>query len=72
MISIILCYIFFAFILITYGAKVCPFLEGLGYLQASIHTYVPVLLVPPIRILLFKKNISRIDGSDWVYERMFG
>jgi adenylate cyclase len=55
-----LCYLFFGFILIVYGAHVCPFLEGLGYVQASINTLVPILIVFPFRIYWLKTNIHRL------------
>ncbi len=55
-----LCYLFFGFILIAYGAQVCPFLEGLGYVQASITTLVPMLIVFPFRIYWLKTNIHRL------------
>jgi len=35
-------------------------LEGLGYLQASIYTFIPVLLLLPFRIYWFRKNLHRL------------
>ena len=64
MISIILCYIFFGFVLLIYGSQVCPFLECFGYLQASQNTFLPIILVLPIRIYWFKKNLQPIIGPD--------
>jgi len=60
MIQHVLCYLFFGFILIVYGAQICPFLEGLGYLQASITTLLPMLIVFPFRIYWLKTNIHRL------------
>ncbi|MBW1887162.1 MAG: adenylate/guanylate cyclase domain-containing protein [Deltaproteobacteria bacterium] len=64
MISLILCYIVFGSILIIYGTQVCPFLEGLGYLQATKNTFIPILLILPLRIYLFKRNTRNMRHSD--------
>lgn len=55
-----LCYLFFCFILVVYGAQICPFLEGLGYPQATITTLVPILIVFPFRMYWLKTNIHRL------------
>jgi adenylate cyclase len=60
MIAIILCHIIFGFVLIIYGAQVCPFLECLGYFQASINIFMPILLLLPLRTYLFKKHFRKI------------
>lgn len=64
MISISLLYVFFGFILLLYGAQVCPFLECFGHLQASINTFIPIILALPVRIYWFKKNNQKMDGPD--------
>lgn len=60
MIAIVLCYTIFGFVLIFYGAQVCPFLECLGYFQASISIFMPIVLLLPLRAYLFKKHIRKI------------
>lgn len=60
MIAIILCYIIFGFVLVIYGAQVCPFLECFGYFQASINIFVPILLLLPLRAYLFKEHTRKI------------
>ena len=60
MIAIILCNIIFGLVLVIYGAQVCPFLECLGYFQASINIFIPILLLLPLRAYLFKKHVREI------------
>ena len=60
MIAIILCYIIFGFVLVIYGAQVCPFLECFGYFQASTNIFVPILLLLPLRAYLFKEHTRKI------------
>ena len=60
MISIVFFYISFGFVLVIYGAHVCPFLECLGYLQALKNTFIPVLLLLPVRIHLFNRHVRKI------------
>jgi class 3 adenylate cyclase len=56
----VLCYLFFGAILVVYGAHVCPFLEGLGYVQAAVSTLVPMAVVFPFRIYWLKTSIHRL------------
>jgi adenylate cyclase len=37
-------------------------LDGLGYLKASFSTYIPVLLVLPLRIYVFKRGLRRFHA----------
>ena len=60
MIAIILCHIIFGFVLVIYGAQVCPFLECLGHFQASINIFIPILLLLPLRAYLFKQHVRKI------------
>lgn len=38
-------------------------MEGLGYQQAAINTYLPILLALPLRVLAFRKHIGRIPQT---------
>ena len=60
MIAIIFCHIIFGFVLVIYGAQVCPFLECLGHFQASINIFIPILLLLPLRAYLFKQHVRKI------------
>jgi adenylate cyclase len=60
MTRIILYYLIFGVILIIYGAQAEPFIEGLGSLQVSLNTFIPIFLILPTRVQVFKKNIRRI------------
>ena len=64
MISVILFYVFFGFVLLVYGSQVCPFLECFGYVQASKNIFIPILLALPLRIYWFKKNTQNIGRQD--------
>ncbi|MFC1821184.1 adenylate/guanylate cyclase domain-containing protein [Thermodesulfobacteriota bacterium] len=35
-------------------------MEGLGYLQASMNTYLPIMIILPLRVMVFKKGRDRI------------
>jgi len=60
MFKIIVCYILFGFILVIYGAQVCPFLEDIGYVQAFLHTFIPIVLALPLRISWYRRNMRRL------------
>jgi adenylate cyclase len=61
MIAIIVYNIIFGLVLVIYEARICPFLECSGYFQASIFTFVPILLLLPLRIYLFKGHRRKIN-----------
>jgi len=60
MTAIILCHIIFGFILVIYGAEVCPYLDCLGYFRTSINIFTPIFLLLPLRAYLFKKHTRKI------------
>ena len=60
MLQIFPCHLVFGLILIVYGVQVCPFLENLGYGQAFLNTYVPILLVFPARRAAFMRARARM------------
>ncbi|MFO7987015.1 MAG: adenylate/guanylate cyclase domain-containing protein [Desulfatiglandaceae bacterium] len=60
MAKFILCYVFFGIILVVYGVQVCPFLECLGFFQAFVHTFIPILLALPFRIHWYRRNIRKL------------
>ena len=39
-------------------------MEGLGYLQATKNTFIPILLILPLRVYLFKRNTRNMRHSD--------
>jgi class 3 adenylate cyclase len=60
MIPIVLCNIVFGFVLVIYGAQICPYFECLGYFQVSINIFIPIVLLLPLRVFLFKKHVRKI------------
>ncbi len=60
MISVIITYLLFSVVLIIYGAQVCPFLECLGHVQASVNIMIPVLLVLPFRAYAYRKTEKKL------------
>jgi class 3 adenylate cyclase len=60
MTAIILCHIIFGFVLVIYGAEVCPYLDCLGYFRTSINIFTPIFLLLPLRAYLFKKHTRKI------------
>jgi len=70
MISIILSYFLFAFILVIYIAEICPFVEGLGYLRIAVNTLWPILLALPLRLDLFRINIRNLQKFGLIQSRL--
>mgnify|MGYP006282457967 CR=1 FL=1 len=60
MAKIILCYAIFGVILVFYGAQLSPFSEGLGYVQAFVHTFIPILLAFPLRVTWHRWNLRTL------------
>jgi class 3 adenylate cyclase len=72
MLRLLLNYLAFTVILIIYGAQIGPFIEGLGYLKASLVSIAPVIVVFPFRAFVFKGTCRRLHDASFTGESVYG